>query len=200
MNHSGPQIAVAASDMRSYYDCCHGEQLTFTTGQVSFEVQARAFGCVLATPNTTLGEDISLSALLAQMHALTAGAKLNSFAKTWTPLRQTMVSIPPTKPHAQAPPSMVTIPEISNYTFVAVGVEIEGQSSDPMERPNPSDSYGAEGVDVQVSLCSYIAMPLTKTEFCRSHSHSGSLCAVSVGGCPRTTLQGHDGYSENLLA
>lgn len=145
-DRSGPQLVVQSSDTRSYYDCYHGVRLPVSEGHVSFEVQAGGFGCVLATPNKTLSADTD--ALLRRMRALTEGSKLNSFSKTWEVLRQTMVPIPSTKPHVHPPVGMVTIPAVANYTFVAYGVEIEGQTNTPMAAAR-NGSHGAMGVDVQ---------------------------------------------------
>ena len=144
---AGAQLAVAGSDRRRYFDCYHGLPLSVTAGHVAFEVEAGGFGCVLATPNTTLSADTR--ALLATMKELTAGSKLNRFPKTWVALQQTMVPIQPTKPQPQPPQGMVAIPAVENYTFVALGLEIEGQTSDPNEPANPTGSSGSEGVDVQ---------------------------------------------------
>ena len=65
---------------------------------------------------------------------------------------------------------------------VATGVEIEGQTEDPMERPNPYGSYGSEGVDVQFPwegvpaphhkhTMAIAQFHLHKTPVTRSHYH-----------------------------
>eukprot|EP01050_Picozoa_sp_SAG11_P024016 SAG11_NODE_4997_length_1698_cov_0.979987_1_plen_178_part_00 len=141
---TGPQIAVEASDTRRYYDCYHGAPLAVSGGSVAFEVEAGAFGCVLATPNRTLSSDTIV--LFATMKGLTGGSKLNKLSRSWAALQQTMTPIPRTPPHAQPPPGMVTIPAVENYTFVATGVEIEGQTETPMAPHNPYGSSGATGV------------------------------------------------------
>ena len=144
---SGAQIQVNASDRRTYYDCYHGVPLKLSSsGVLTFVVEAGGIGCVLATPNATLSHDTT--ALLTTMKSLTV-TTLNSHSKTWKALQQRMVPIPPTKPHAQPPQGMVEIPAVENYTFVARGVEIEGQSNTPLAPPAADGSSGGEGVDVQ---------------------------------------------------
>jgi hypothetical protein len=69
-------------------------------------------------------------------------------------LQQTMVPISATVPHSNPPEGMVTVPTVHNFTFIATGVEIEGQTSTPMVPHNPFGSSGAMGVSV------YIAFPL----------------------------------------
>ena len=187
---SGGQIRV--SDTRSYYDCYHGGQLQVTAqGTVAFEVEAGAFGCVLATPNKTLSADAQ--ALLGKMHALTAGKKLNSFSKTWSALQQTMVPNPPTPPHggARPPGGMVTVPAVANFSFVATGVEIEGQrwghDPTPMAPRNGDGDAGAEGVDVQFPW-EKVATP--------HHKHTMAISKFFMHKTPVTRQQ----YAEYLAA
>ena len=174
---SGPQIKVDATDLRKYYDCYRGVPLAVSSGSVAFEVEAGGFGCVLATPNTTLSADTT--ALLATMKALTA-TPLKSHSKAWTALQQTMVPIPPTKPHSQPPQGMLAIPAVSNYTFVATGVEIEGQSNTPMAPRNADGSSGAEGVDVQFPW-EKVATP--------HHEHTMSIARFYLHKTPVTRSQ-----------
>ena len=149
---AGPQIAVASSDTRHYYDCYHGVPLRVAGGSVDLEVEAGGFGCVLATPNSTEALSPDTVGLLARMKDLTSGGgakKLNDLSRNWTALQQTMVPIPPTPPWphdaeaAAAPPGMVMIPAVENFTFVATGVEIEGPRGTPSI--SQGDTHGSGG-------------------------------------------------------
>ena len=172
---AGPQIAVQPADSRQYFDCYHGESLRVEAGAVAFVVEAGGFGCVLATPNSTLSADTA--SLLTKMNQLTK-KPLSAFSKEWRPLPQSMVEITPTKPHATAPDGMVQIPAVKNYSFVVSGVEIEGQHN----TPGPGD-----GVDVQFPW-EPVATP--------HHSHVMSIDSFFIDKTPVTRAA----YAEYLNA
>jgi formylglycine-generating enzyme required for sulfatase activity len=188
---AGPQIEIASSDTRRFYDCYHGVPLSASASpqgpssrRLAFAVEAGGFGCVLATPNKTLSADTV--ALLAAMKRLTSGAALNGLSRAWTALQQKMVPIPRTKPHALAPEGMVAIPAVANYTFVATGVEIEGQKETPFAPPNAYGSSGATGVDVQFPW-EKVATP--------HHKHIMAISKFYMDRTPVTRAQ-YAGYLE----
>jgi formylglycine-generating enzyme required for sulfatase activity len=91
------------------------------TAVLSFPIEAHGFAAILATP-TEPGD--KLKALLKRMAEMTA-KPLSSY-QHWSPvLQQTITSIAPTEPAAEAPTGMVRIPG-GSFHFVVRGIEIEG--------------------------------------------------------------------------
>lgn len=164
---SDRQIKVSTNDERNYYDCYHGDKLPVINSSVAFTVEAWGIGCVFATPNVSLSADTE--ALFSTMRRLTAKS-INSYSKNWSALQQTMVPIPKTKPHLTSPHGMVSIPAVSNFTFIAQGVEIEGQRN----TPGPGD-----GVDFQMPW-EPVATPY--------HKHTMSIDAFFIDRTPVTQL------------
>jgi len=116
-----------------YYDLWHGVEVKpFIRGDfaiLSFPIEGRGFGAVLATTKLTS----NAKDLLAFM-AGGANRLLASYSRDWKPVPQKMVEIAATNPAASAPAGMIRIPE-TDYDFQVRGIEIEG-GNDP-------------GVDVQ---------------------------------------------------
>ncbi len=121
---AGREIQVPYKPGTHYYDLWHGVELTpeivGPTATLSFDMEARGYGAVLAT------SELSPSAqkLLGEMHEL-AAKPLSSFSHEWHFLPQQLVEIAPTKPAASAPEGMVKIPG-GYFLFRVSGVEIEG--------------------------------------------------------------------------
>ena len=112
---------------------------------VAVLVEARGYGCVLATPNVTLSAEARR--FMHTMHALTS-VPLAHLSPTWVPLRQHLRPIDPTPPCSRPgpPPGMVTIPATHRYDFAVDGQELEGVTLFKTHYPN----YPAGvGVDVQ---------------------------------------------------
>ncbi|MCL5006144.1 MAG: formylglycine-generating enzyme family protein [Acidobacteria bacterium] len=130
----GKQIEVPYEAGTRYFDLWHGVELKPAVegkmAVLSFEVEARGFGAILATSHEA---DQKLSRLLSTMHELSQ-RPLSSFTNQRTFLPQHIVEIPRTKPAASAPPCMVRIPG-GEFVFNVHGIEIEGGN--------------AVGVDVQ---------------------------------------------------
>lgn len=120
----GPVIDVAYQPGVRYYDLWHGVELhpevRGNIAEISFDMEPRGFGALLATRQLTPEE----SKLLAAMHVL-AARPLASFSHEPRVLQQKIVSIPPTKPAADAPAGMVRIPG-GRFFFRVSGIEIEG--------------------------------------------------------------------------
>ena len=129
----GEQLRVAYGAGMHYYDLWHGRELTPAVhgneATLSFDMEGRGFGAVLATETAT-AEVKSLLAFMGER----AKRPLSSYSREWKPVPQQMVEISPTKLAEAAPAGMVRIPE-QEYDFQVHGIEIEG-GNDP-------------GVDVQ---------------------------------------------------
>ncbi|HEY6290502.1 MAG TPA: SUMF1/EgtB/PvdO family nonheme iron enzyme [Terriglobia bacterium] len=121
---AGREIGVLSQPGWHYYDLWHGVELqpevTGSEAILSFEMEPRGYGAILATSELSSGE----KQLLAAMHTLSA-RPLASFSHEWHFLPQHAVEIATTKPTATAPDGMVAIPE-GDYTFAVSGIEIEG--------------------------------------------------------------------------
>ena len=130
---AGEQIAVRHRAGTRYYDLWHGEELTPTLhnnlATLSFVIDGRSFGAVLATTEVTASQK-ELLAFMAER----SKRPLNSYPLEWKAVPQTLVEIPETKPASSVPPGMIRIPE-DDYDFQVRGIEVEG-GNDP-------------GVDVQ---------------------------------------------------
>jgi formylglycine-generating enzyme required for sulfatase activity len=123
---AGRQIAVAYKSGMHFYDVWHGGELkpevSGSTATLSFELEGRGFGAVLATQEGPASSDTQK--LLSEMYEL-AGTRLATLSHEWKVLPQQLVEIAPSK-RANAPPAgMVSIPE-ADFEFQAVGIMIEG--------------------------------------------------------------------------
>lgn len=130
----GGQLRIGHQPGIRYFDLWHGVELMPRVNDaqdvLSFEIEGRGFGAVLARSTPV---DDSLRSLLAFM-AERSKRPLASYSRDWKPVTQTVVDIRPTTPLADAPAEMVRIPA-AEYDFEVHGIEIEG-GNDP-------------GVDVQ---------------------------------------------------
>lgn len=121
----GPQMEVTAEPGTHYYDLYHGVELKAEPhdgkAMLSFALEAKGFGAVLASKSAP---DAKTAELMAKMKAMTAKA-LSAYSRERTVLPQTIVPIAATKPAASAPEGMVKIPA-SDFFFKVEGIEIEG--------------------------------------------------------------------------
>lgn len=123
---AGDQLLVAHLEGRRYYDAWHGGEIAprLADGKaaLAFPLEPRGFGAVLAVE---AGAKVAgLVDFLAQRQELTR-TPLRSLSAEWHALPQQLVPIAPTKPAAQTPPGMVTIPG-GEFKFKVTGIEIEG--------------------------------------------------------------------------
>ncbi|HZP62897.1 MAG TPA: SUMF1/EgtB/PvdO family nonheme iron enzyme [Terriglobales bacterium] len=129
----GPQLSVAHRPGMHYYDLWNGTELTpkFSDGNalLSFKMEGLGFGAIFATESLPANA-LDLLAFMAER----SRRALASYSRTWEPVRQEMVEIPPTKPANTTPPGMIRVPE-GDFEFRVSGIEVEG-GNDP-------------GVDVQ---------------------------------------------------
>ena len=123
---TGEQLVVPHRDGRTYYDLWNGTRLSprIVDGQayIAMTLETRGYGAVLALESGASVE--GLDALLAQMKKYSE-VPLQSLSNVWQAIPQAMVEIAPTKPTADAPEGMVTIPA-ADFDFVVGGIEIEG--------------------------------------------------------------------------
>ena len=131
----GEQLRVPQQAGTRYYDLWHGVELTpeLRSGDaaLSFELDGRGFGAVLATNEEAMAAPIrDLLAFMAER----SKRPLNSYSREWKAVPQRMVEIKRTRPAAAAPAEMIRIPG-GEFNFQVRGIEIEG-GNDP-------------GVDVQ---------------------------------------------------
>jgi iron(II)-dependent oxidoreductase len=138
--HVGPAInvsagaAVAGGDAMHFYDLWFGKKIEPPAGgQIPLSLEARGYGAVLATPNSTV-QDAELAAFLTKMQAMQAsGGPIQKLDANWTYELQTRVPIAPAVVDS-APPGMVEIPG-GAYRFVVRGIEIEGSGKSLTNNP-----------------------------------------------------------------
>jgi gamma-glutamyl hercynylcysteine S-oxide synthase len=122
---SGPQIELPKEPSLRYFDLYHGVELKPEERDgkllLSFDIEAKGYGALLATPSEPGGE---IQSLMAKMKAMT-GTPLAKFSHQWVNLPQQIVPIASTKPPASDPGDMVKIPA-ANFLFKVQGIEVEG--------------------------------------------------------------------------
>jgi gamma-glutamyl hercynylcysteine S-oxide synthase len=121
------QISIPHRDGQRYFDLYHGRELTpereGATDVLSFALEAKGYGAILATPGNP---DPATQALMARMRTMTE-RPLASYSHEWTTLPQQLVEIAATKPYATAPAGMLRIPG-GEFLFKVEGIEIEGSN------------------------------------------------------------------------
>jgi gamma-glutamyl hercynylcysteine S-oxide synthase len=122
---SDQQIELPKDSNLRYFDLYHGVELKPEPqgGKLllSFELEAKGYGAILATSSEPSGE---IQALMAKMKAMT-GTPLAKFSRQWAFLPQQIVPIASTKPAAGDPTDMVKIPG-AEFLFKVQGIEVEG--------------------------------------------------------------------------
>lgn len=121
----GPQMSIPAVPGMHYYDLYHGVELVSekdgSNNILSFSIESRGFGAVLAT----VGEPAPrLRDLMGRMKDMTS-KPASLYSHEWRPLPQQIVPIPQTERAAGAPQGMIAIPG-GEYIFTVHGIEIEG--------------------------------------------------------------------------
>mmetsp|Transcript_49726 Transcript_49726/g.146658 ORF Transcript_49726/g.146658 Transcript_49726/m.146658 type:complete len:432 (+) Transcript_49726:1159-2454(+) len=190
-----PQLAGGATTR--YFDCYKGVELTPTVASgraaahgapisgnqrqsvavsgdqrqsvLSFDFEADGYGCVLGVS----GEPSNgLKAFLQTMAEMTQ-QPLSSLSAEWSFLKQSPVPIAPSPRAKAAPAGMVSVPAAANFSFIAKGIEIEGDD--------------AHGVDVQFAWEDHPQ---------REHSRAMALPAFYMDKFPATNAD----YSAYLRA
>ncbi len=124
-NVSGRQLSVPFREGAHYYDLYHGVELQGQhegdTLVLTFAIEARGFGAVLAVQGQPTVEIVTL---MSKMKAMTA-KPLASLSNEWRTLPQHVVTIASTIPAKTAPPGMIEIPA-GDFDFKVQGIEVEG--------------------------------------------------------------------------
>jgi iron(II)-dependent oxidoreductase len=136
---TGPQMEVPVQPGMRYFDLYHGVELQpASRGDkrvLSFDVEAKGFGAVLAT---VAAPDAAMNRLMTDMGRLTH-ASLASFSRDWTALPQHLVPIRPAKGNSSPSATtagMVRIPD-GNFLFTVNGIEIEGENDNGVDVQYP---------------------------------------------------------------
>src|SRR5579862_7001239 len=108
---NGEQIEVRREGVR-YYDLWNAVELTPHNGRLSFPLEAKGYGAVLAVTD-------------GKVPRMRAGVPLASLSNEWKFLPQHIVDIAPAKAPAGLPPGMVRVPA-GEFDFAVAGIEIEG--------------------------------------------------------------------------
>ena len=163
---SGRQMDVPATAGMRYFDLYHGTELKpETNGQTAvlgFEIEPSGYGAILATPGEPSD---AVKALMQRMATLTA-KPLTSFSHDLTVLSQSLVSIEPTKPAAEAPAGMVKIPG-GKFVFKVRGTEIEGGASNMVDVEYPWEDSPRRFHEHNMQLAPFFIdkFPVTNAQF-----------------------------------
>jgi gamma-glutamyl hercynylcysteine S-oxide synthase len=121
----GDQMEIPASPGMRYFDVYHGIELKprGAGGRLvlSFPIEAKGYGAVLATSGDPSAE---VQSLLAKMKQMTS-TPLSSYSHEWKCLPQQIVPIRATEAAASVPTGMVKVPA-GSFLFEVSGIEIEG--------------------------------------------------------------------------
>jgi len=173
---TGQQIEVPREPGTRYYDLWHGTELMpeieGRKATISFELEARGYGAVLATAAPL---DEATRGLLSHMRDLSQ-KHLQDFSDEWKFLPQHIVEIASTKLAATAPTGMVRIPG-ARFNFRVSGIETEGSNDVGVDVQYPwEDAPRRHHLETLTILSFYIdKFPVTNAEFRRfldaSHYH-----------------------------
>jgi gamma-glutamyl hercynylcysteine S-oxide synthase len=122
---SGQQIELPKESSLRYFDLYHGVELKPERQDgkllLSFDIEAKGYGALLATSSEPSSE---IQTLMAKMKTMSE-APLAKFSHQWAFLPQQIVPIASTKPPAGDSTDMVKIPG-EEYLFKVQGIEVEG--------------------------------------------------------------------------
>jgi iron(II)-dependent oxidoreductase len=163
----GHQLAVRHRAGVRYYDLWHGVELqpnlSGTTELLSFEMEARGYGAVLADMGETTPAEIQKVLLQTAQLARTPLASLSSLHQI---LRQRLVEIVATRAAAAAPDGMIAIPS-GRFRFKVSGVEIEGGDAPGVDVQYPWEDAPRRHHDHEMELKAFYIdrYPVTHTQF-----------------------------------
>jgi formylglycine-generating enzyme required for sulfatase activity len=165
-NVNGRQFSVPFTAGMRYFDLYHGIELKpdleAQSTILSFDLEANAYGAILATP----GEPSeAIKSLMGRMAAITK-QPLASFSHEHTILPQTIVPIAPTTPAAEAPAGMVRIPG-ADFIFSVQGTEIEGDGNPGVDVQYPWEDSPRRFHEHKMQVASFFIdkFPVTNVEF-----------------------------------
>jgi iron(II)-dependent oxidoreductase len=123
----GQQMSMPFKQGMRYFDLYYGEELTpqheGEKAILSFPMEARGYGMVLATPGAPSD---AMRQLMSRMKEMTK-TELSSLSHEWKTLPQQLVEIAPTPLASSEPKGMVKIPG-GDFVFKVEGIEIEGSN------------------------------------------------------------------------
>ncbi|MGA7701461.1 MAG: SUMF1/EgtB/PvdO family nonheme iron enzyme [Thermoguttaceae bacterium] len=183
---SGQQLAVPHVTGVRYYDLWNGARLKAAiagqTARLSFPIEARGYGAVLAVPTEKTPADVK--ELLGTMTRISA-VPLARYSSQWKMLPQKIVKIAATKPRPAADgfliPSQfdVTGVEIqgdmdrmqvihpAKYRFKVSGVEIEGDDAHGVDVQYPWEDRSQKSHDKEIDIKMFLMdrYPVTNGQF-----------------------------------
>ncbi len=165
-NITGYQMELPFQEGMRYYDLYHGSELTpVKNGNkviLSFELELKGFGCVLAVK---AAPDSSILSLMARMKGLTA-LPLASFSNESKILTQRILPIERTKPSPKVPLGMIKIPA-GEFNFKVHGIEIEGANAIGVDVQYPWEDFPRQYHQHIMSLKSFWIdkYPVTNAQF-----------------------------------
>jgi len=165
----GDQLKVPFKPGTRYYDLWAGAELKpatdpgAATATLTFEIEARGYGAVLAAEEGYQGND--LHKLLTRMAELSK-TRLADLPAEWKPLAQKIVEIPPTRPVHATPDGMVTIPA-ATFRFRVSGVEIEGGDEPGVDVQYPWEDLPRRHHDKELEVRAFHIdrFPVTNAQF-----------------------------------
>jgi formylglycine-generating enzyme required for sulfatase activity len=165
-NVAGGQMDVPLTPGMRYFDLYHGVELKPETGGqaavLSFAIEAKGYGTILATPGEP-GE--AFKALMLRMATMTA-KPLAAYSHEPSVLPQSMVEIAPTQPAAEAPAGMIRIPG-GAFVFKVQGTEVEGEASNMVDVQYPWEDTPRRFHEKTVQVAPFFIdkFPVTNAEF-----------------------------------
>jgi formylglycine-generating enzyme required for sulfatase activity len=165
-NITGYQMELPFQEGMRYYDLYHGIELTpVKNGNkviLSFELELKGFGCVLAAK---AAPDSSILSLMTRMKGLTA-LPLASFSNESKILTQRIIPIERTKPSSKAPLGMIKIPA-GEFNFKVQGIAIEGANAIGVDVQYPWEDFPRQYHQHVMSLKSFWIdkYPVTNAQF-----------------------------------
>ena len=166
-NVDADQLSLAHREGMHYYDLWRGTELTPAVrgdrAILSFGIEGRGFGAVLATAELT-SQAKDLLAFMAER----SKRSLASYSRDWKAVPQKMVETPPTKAAPSAPPGMIRIP-VGDYDFEVHGIEIEGGNDPGVDVQYPWEDLPRRSHRHRIHVRSFYIdrTPVTNAEFKR---------------------------------
>lgn len=166
-DRTGKQLQVPHKDGTRYYDLWAGAEIkpatAGETATLSFDIEGRGYGAVLAVENGPLPEDVAKA--LPRL-AVLAKTRLSSLSAEWKALPQKLVAIAPTKPAQETPAGMVKLPA-GNYRFKVQGVEIEGGDNPGVDVQYPWEDLPRRFHDKELDMKALFIdkYPVTNAQF-----------------------------------
>jgi formylglycine-generating enzyme required for sulfatase activity len=166
-NRSGVQLRLAHTEGTRYYNLWAGAelnpQIAGQTAALSFEIEPRGCGAVVAVENGRLPEPVAT--VLPRLAELSR-TPLGSLSAQWKALPQQIVDIAPTKPARNAPEGMMLIPA-DKYRFKVQGVEIEGGDNPGVDVQYPWENLPRRFHDKVLAMKAFFidTYPVTNAQF-----------------------------------